>query len=93
MPVKSTQELLPLMSNAYYVDKDDYIIKLASGNWLERPLAILSPSESFAPVHEFYARFSEIPDMSNLKVLKINGDVWFGKNVKLIVGFYKCKMI
>lgn len=89
LPVKSTQELLPLMSNAYFVDQESYVIKLTSNNWLERPLAILLPPKFYAPLDEFRARFFNIPDMLELKLLKIEGDVWFGKNVKLIVSVKK----
>ncbi|KAI1724492.1 UTP--glucose-1-phosphate uridylyltransferase domain-containing protein [Ditylenchus destructor] len=81
LPIKSTQELLALMSNCYYVDTEDYVVKLIASR-SSQPLIKLS--SEFSSVDEFLRRFASIPDLSELKSLKVIGDVKFGKNVKLV---------
>jgi len=82
LPVKSTNELLSLMSNAYYVDTDDYVLKL-NPQITRGPIITLSPE--FRAVEEFLSRFSAgIPDMSQLVRLNVIGNVSFGRNVKLV---------
>jgi hypothetical protein len=48
-----------------------------------RPIIVLS--KEFSSIVDFAKRFATIPDMRLLRHLKIEGDVYFGRNVRLIV--------
>jgi len=79
LPVKKTQDLLPLMSNLYSLS-DDYALRLNSSR-TQTPSVSLS--SSYDSVAGFHARFPHIPDLLNLNELKVIGDVWFGSRVVL----------
>lgn len=88
-PVKSTQELLTLMSNCYYIDRKDFGVKMVKN--AQRPIVKLSTQE-FGNVHEFFSRIPIIPDMFECLSLTVEGNVKFGENVKLIVNYFNCSI-
>uniref|UniRef100_A0A1I8ASS6 UTP--glucose-1-phosphate uridylyltransferase n=1 Tax=Steinernema glaseri TaxID=37863 RepID=A0A1I8ASS6_9BILA len=77
LPVKRTQDLLALKSNLYAVDAE-HVLRL------QVPRApVVSLSAHYNSVHDFDARFLEIPDMRALQKLSVAGDVRFGRGVTL----------
>lgn len=80
LPVKTTSDLLVIMSNLY---------SLSTGNLIMNPLRsfpsvpLVKLGTSFSKVKEFLARFASIPDLLELDHLTVSGDVTFGKGVSL----------
>lgn len=83
LPVKKTQDLLALMSDIYEMD-DCCNIRLR----INRPIVhqpIIKLSKHFDSMEQFWKRFATIPQMSDLVRLRVDGDVYFGKDVILKV--------
>jgi len=79
LPVKKTQDMLAVMSNAYELG-EDFVLRLHRS----RAVApMVSLSSNYDDVKAFHARFKHIPDMLNLDALTVIGDVWFGARVVL----------
>ncbi|VDD90997.1 unnamed protein product [Enterobius vermicularis] len=81
LPVKKTQDLLALMSDIYEMD-DCCNIRLR----INRPIVhqpIIKLSKHFDSMEQFWKRFATIPQMSDLVRLRVDGDVYFGKDVIL----------
>ncbi|KAK0404076.1 hypothetical protein QR680_017274 [Steinernema hermaphroditum] len=77
LPVKRTQDLLAIKSNVYSVDAE-HVLRL------QVPRApFVALSFHYDAVHDFDARFAEIPDMRALQKLVVAGDVRFGTGVVL----------
>ncbi|MDD3050942.1 MAG: UTP--glucose-1-phosphate uridylyltransferase [Candidatus Cloacimonetes bacterium] len=76
-PVKKTNELLCIWSDAYKLTDDFNIIR----NSDRTPLIILD--DIYTNISDFENRFSTgIPSLKDCTYLEISGDVSFGKNVK-----------
>ncbi|XP_021340204.1 UTP--glucose-1-phosphate uridylyltransferase-like, partial [Mizuhopecten yessoensis] len=80
LPVKTTSDLLLVMSNLY---------NMRTGSLEMNPkrcfpsVPLVKLGSHFSKVKDFLYRFSNIPDMLELDHLTVSGDVTFGKNVTL----------
>ncbi|CAD5122491.1 DgyrCDS10914 [Dimorphilus gyrociliatus] len=80
LPVKSTSDLLIVMSNLY---------SLKAGSLTMNPLRsfpsvpLVKLGTAFKKVKDFLSRFADIPDLLELDHLTVSGDVTFGKGVAL----------
>lgn len=80
LPVKTTSDLLLVMSNLYSLDAGS----LTMSKKREFPTTPhVKLGSSFTKVQEFLFRFENIPDMLELDHLTVSGDVTFGKKVSL----------
>lgn len=82
LPVKTTSDLLLIMSNLYTIKKGICEMN-ALRSFPSVPLVKLG--SGFNKVNEFLKRFGNIPDCLELDHLTVSGDVTFGKNVTLRV--------
>nr|XP_057920828.1 UTP--glucose-1-phosphate uridylyltransferase-like isoform X1 [Doryrhamphus excisus] len=80
LPVKTTSDLLLVMSNLYSMDAGSLIMS-HKREFLTTPHVKLG--SCFTKVQEFLSRFDSIPDILELDHLTVSGDVTFGKNVSL----------
>lgn len=80
LPVKKTNDLLCLMSDLYTLDDNGVLHRNSTS-----PLPEIDLDERFYKnIADFLARFPEgPPSLAECTALKINGDVCFGKNVRL----------
>ena len=79
MPVKTTNELLTLWSDAYELN-EQYQIVLKRG--VEKAPVIELEEKYYGKIEDLQKRFSKgIPSLSECKELKIYGDVSFGEDV------------
>uniref|UniRef100_A0A1I8E8S0 UTP--glucose-1-phosphate uridylyltransferase n=1 Tax=Wuchereria bancrofti TaxID=6293 RepID=A0A1I8E8S0_WUCBA len=78
LPVKNTQDLLAIMSDLYEVREDFSLQFVRKGK-----VPVIELSKYFSKVSEFQKRFREIPQLRQLKRLKVEGDVYFGHRVVL----------
>jgi len=80
LPVKTTSDLLIIMSNLY---------SLRTGNLEMNPkrsfpsVPLIKLGTSFIKVKDFLKRFESIPDTLELDHLTVSGDVTFGRDVSL----------
>ncbi|KAG7316027.1 hypothetical protein KOW79_020893 [Hemibagrus wyckioides] len=80
LPVKTTSDLLLVMSNLYTMDAGS----LTMSEKREFPTTPhVKLGSSFTKVQDFLRRFESIPDMLELDHLTVSGDVTFGKQVTL----------
>ena len=81
-PVKSTNELLAVRSDAYILTSD-YRIVIHPERELPPPVIFLD-SKYYKMYYDLDARFpSEVPSLIDCEKLEVEGDVLFGENVKL----------
>jgi UTP--glucose-1-phosphate uridylyltransferase len=80
LPVKTTSDLLVVMSNLYHL-KNGSLEMNPKRSFPSVPLTKLGTS--FKKVKEFLNRFASIPDLLELDHLTVSGDVTFGKHVSL----------
>ncbi|KAA0188146.1 UDP-glucose pyrophosphorylase 2 [Fasciolopsis buskii] len=80
LPVKTTSDLLLVMSNLYVLDAGHLTLSPLR-SFPSVPLVKLG--SHFKKVKDFLMRFSSIPDMLELDHLTVTGDVYFGKNITL----------
>jgi len=80
LPVKTTSDLLIIMSNLYSL-KNGTLIMNPKRMFPSVPLVKLGTA--FKKVKDFLHRFSNIPDVLELDHLTVSGDVTFGKDVTL----------
>uniref|UniRef100_A0A674N0C1 UTP--glucose-1-phosphate uridylyltransferase n=1 Tax=Takifugu rubripes TaxID=31033 RepID=A0A674N0C1_TAKRU len=80
LPVKTTSDLLLVMSNLYSLDAGSLTMS-PKREFPTTPHVKLGCS--FTKVQEYLTRFESIPDMLELDHLTVSGDVTFGKNVSL----------
>ncbi|KAL5008622.1 hypothetical protein ScPMuIL_014203 [Solemya velum] len=80
LPVKTTSDLLIVMSNLYMM-KTGALEMNPKRSFPAVPLSKLG--SSFTKVKDFLARFASIPDMLELDHLTVSGDVTFGRGVSL----------
>ncbi|XP_046693151.1 UDP-glucose pyrophosphorylase 2a isoform X2 [Silurus meridionalis] len=80
LPVKTTSDLLLVMSNLYSLDAGSLTMS-AKREFPTTPHIKLG--SSFTKVQDFLRRFESIPDMLELDHLTVSGDVTFGKQVTL----------
>jgi UTP--glucose-1-phosphate uridylyltransferase len=80
VPVKTTNELLALRSDAYEA-ADDWTVRLAAGRDGRPPLVELDP-DHFKLLRDFDARFAAgPPSLARCERLVVEGDVSFGRGV------------
>ncbi|XP_077438805.1 UDP-glucose pyrophosphorylase 2b isoform X3 [Vanacampus margaritifer] len=90
LPVKTTSDLLLVMSNLYSLDAGSLTMS-PRREFPTTPHVKLGSSFTKVPcykncgagVQEYLTRFESIPDMLELDHLTVSGDVTFGKNVSL----------
>lgn len=80
LPVKTTSDLLIVMSNLYSLHTGALQMN-PKRSFPQGPLVKLG--SHFSKVKDYLSRFSSIPDMLELDHLTVSGDVTFGKNVSL----------
>ncbi|XP_060571043.1 UTP--glucose-1-phosphate uridylyltransferase-like isoform X2 [Ruditapes philippinarum] len=80
LPVKTTSDLLIIMSNLYSL-KAGSLEMNPKRSFPSVPLSKLG--SHFTKVKDFLWRFASIPDILELDHLTVSGDVTFGKNVTL----------
>uniref|UniRef100_H3BYT3 UTP--glucose-1-phosphate uridylyltransferase n=1 Tax=Tetraodon nigroviridis TaxID=99883 RepID=H3BYT3_TETNG len=80
LPVKTTSDLLLVMSNLYSLDAGSLTMS-PKREFPTTPHVKLG--SSFTKVQEYLTRFESIPDMLELDHLTVSGDVTLGKNVSL----------
>ncbi|XP_064602131.1 UTP--glucose-1-phosphate uridylyltransferase-like isoform X2 [Liolophura sinensis] len=80
LPVKTTSDLLVVMSNLYGL-KTGALEMSPKRSFPSVPLTKLGTH--FTKVKDFLRRFASIPDMLELDHLTVSGDVTFGKDVSL----------
>ena len=81
-PVKSTNELLAVRSDAYILTSDFRVI-LNPKRVLPPPVVFLD-SKYYKMYYDLDARFpTEIPSLIDCQKLEVEGDILFGKNVKI----------
>ncbi|KAK3580388.1 hypothetical protein CHS0354_001508 [Potamilus streckersoni] len=85
LPVKTTSDLLVIMSNLYSI-KTGSLEMNPKRSFPSVPLCKLG--SQFTKVKEFLRRFASIPDILELDHLTVSGDVTFGKNVSLKTSNY-----
>lgn len=85
LPVKSTRDLLLVMSDLYEIGKDYSLCLRPDRPISYQPVVKLSPH--FNAISEFTRRFATIPHLRELMRLCIDGDIVFGRNVVLKVCF------
>lgn len=77
-PVKTTNDLLSIWSDAYELN-DQYQIKL-KGTMSKAPIINLDKAY-YGDLEKLKERFTEVPSLASCKELNIEGDVSFGKDV------------
>lgn len=82
LPVKTTSDLLLVMSNLYCLNRHGALIMSPLRMFPTTPLVKLGENH-FAKVREFLSRFASIPDLMELDHLTVSGDVTFGRNISL----------
>lgn len=80
LPVKTTSDLLLVMSNLYSLDAGSLTM---SPKREFRTTPHVKLGSSFTKVQDYLKRFESIPDMLELDHLTVSGDVTFGKQVNL----------
>ena len=80
LPVKTTSDLLLLMSNLYTLDNGT-IMMSPKRSFPTVPLVKLGGE--FKKVKDFLSRFANIPDLLELDHLTITGNVFIGQDVSL----------
>lgn len=81
LPVKKTSDLLLIKSSIYNLGEDWNLHKKDQGN-IDNPIIDLD-DKYFTNVNDFLERIPEIPNVNELKSLKVRGNVYFGKNITL----------
>lgn len=81
LPVKTTSDLLLVMSNLYSL-KNGSLIMSPQRMFPTTPLVKLGEN-NFSKVKDFLSRFANIPDIIELDHLTVSGDVTFGREVTL----------
>ena len=76
LPVKKTDDLLLVQSNLFLI-KDGVLVRNPDRQFNGLPLIRLG--ENFKTVEEYSRRFQTIPDILELDLLTVVGDVYFGK--------------
>lgn len=80
LPVKTTSDLLVVMSNLYTLDNGALTMSQRRA-FPSNPIVKLGTS--FSKVEDFLRRFENVPDCVELDQLTVSGDVTFGRNVVL----------
>ncbi len=80
IPIKKTDDLLLIQSNLF-IFEEGIIKKNPDRQFGGIPLIRLG--DYFQTVEEYQSRFDSIPDILELDLLTIVGDVYFGKNITL----------
>ena len=80
LPVKKTDDLLLVQSNLFIL-KDGVLVRNPERQFDGLPLIRLG--ESFQTVEAYNERFKTIPDILELDILTVVGDVYFGKDIRL----------
>lgn len=78
LPVKTTNELLLLRSDAYDLDDSGQLVLRASSS------PEISLSKPYKTVQEFERRIPSAPSLRDAKALRVKGDWTFGTGVKVV---------
>ena len=79
LPVKTTNELLLVRSDAFELDDAARLVQRAT------PLPVVSLSGAYKKINDFDARFpAGVPSLRQAKKLEVEGDWTFGAGVKVI---------
>lgn len=78
-PVKTTNELFLLRSGLFTYSNGVFQATAKD----EGALPIISLGDHFKKISEFEKRFPQIPEISGLKSLKVEGNLYFGKSIVL----------
>ncbi|KAF3982553.1 MAG: UTP--glucose-1-phosphate uridylyltransferase [Methylococcales symbiont of Hymedesmia sp. n. MRB-2018] len=89
IPIKTSNELLGLWSNAFVLDDNNLIV--TNPHRKNDYLIIKLDNKYFKKIDDLQARFAEgVPDLLECQQLTIMGDVKFGSNVKIIGNVTLC---
>jgi len=80
LPVKKTDDLLLVQSNLFVLN-DGVLVKNPERQFSGLPMVRLGPY--FQNYEDYQKRFETIPDMLELDLLTVVGDVTFGKHITL----------
>lgn len=80
LPVKKTDDLLLVQSNLFEI-QEGVLVRNKKREFESLPLIRLG--DKFKLYHEYLQRFESIPDLLELDLLTLVGDVHFGKNITL----------
>lgn len=80
LPVKKTDDLLLIQSDLFILENGYLIYNPARG---AKCLPNVRLGESFARLEDYFSRFEAIPHLLELDSLKLEGDIYFEKDVTL----------
>lgn len=80
LPIKKTNDLLLVQSNLF-IEKDGVLVKNPERQFEGLPLIRLG--KHFENIEEYQKRFENIPDILELDLLTIVGDVYFNRDITL----------
>ncbi|MDN5353604.1 MAG: UTP--glucose-phosphate uridylyltransferase [Candidatus Cloacimonadota bacterium] len=80
IPVKKTNELLALLSDAYQL-QEDFKLKLSSA--LQTSPNIALDADYYTTLDQFYQHFIQIPSLKKCEELNVLGEVFFKENVNI----------
>ena len=80
LPVKKTDDLLLVQSNIFKVEQG-VLVRNPARQFPELPMIRLG--EFFKSYEQYQERFETIPDILDLDLLTVVGDVWFGADITL----------
>ncbi|KAH0588982.1 hypothetical protein H2248_004762 [Termitomyces sp. 'cryptogamus'] len=79
-PVRSCADLLLLKSDLFALEDGRPVL---SKDRLFNTIPVIKLGNSFQKIHDFQARFKNIPSLIDLDRLTVSGDVYFGRNISL----------
>ncbi|THV02386.1 UTP--glucose-1-phosphate uridylyltransferase [Dendrothele bispora CBS 962.96] len=80
LPVKTCSDLLLIKSDVYQV-KNGHLVPNYNRTFQSTPAIKLS--EQFRNIDDFQRRFKTVPNIADLDLLTVTGDVYFGRSVTL----------
>lgn len=80
LPVKKTDDLLLIQSDLFILENGCLIYNPARG---EKCLPTVRLGDFFARLEDYFSRFEAIPNLLELDSLKLEGDIYFEKDVTL----------
>ncbi|XP_044730624.1 UTP--glucose-1-phosphate uridylyltransferase-like [Chrysoperla carnea] len=83
LPVKTTSDLLLVMSNLYTLSRNGTLNMSALRNFPTMTPIVKLGENHFSKVRDFLSRFESIPDLVELDHLTVSGDVTFGRRISL----------
>jgi len=80
LPVKKTDDLLLVQSNLFEI-QEGVLVRNPLREFENLPMIRLG--EYFKDFEAYQARIEEIPDLLDLDLLTVVGDIWFGRDIQL----------